>query len=62
MTIATGVELPETEIEDICRRYQVKELSLFGSAARGEMRPDSDVDFPWISSLPLAQVCSVSRR
>ncbi len=29
---------------DLCRRYQVRELSLFGSAARGEMRPDSDVD------------------
>ena len=28
----------------ICRRYGVKELSLFGSTARGEMRPDSDID------------------
>ncbi len=28
----------------LCRRYGVKELSLFGSAARGEMHPDSDVD------------------
>jgi hypothetical protein len=44
MTIAVGIELPEAEIADICRRHQVKELSLFGSAARGEMRPDSDVD------------------
>src|SRR2546428_9675507 len=31
-------------IADFCRRWKVKELSLFGSAARGEMRPDSDVD------------------
>lgn len=45
MTIAVGIELPETEIADICRRHQVKELCLFGSAARGEMRPDSDIDF-----------------
>jgi predicted nucleotidyltransferase len=44
MTIAAGVELPEAGIVEICRRHQVKELSLFGSAARGEMRPDSDVD------------------
>jgi predicted nucleotidyltransferase len=33
-----------TEIAEICRRYQVKELSLFGSAARGQLRPDSDID------------------
>ena len=34
---------PET-IADFSRRWKVKEFSLFGSAARGEMRPDSDVD------------------
>ncbi|MGD1071345.1 MAG: nucleotidyltransferase domain-containing protein [Bryobacteraceae bacterium] len=44
MTIATGIELPENAIADICRLQQVKELSLFGSAARGEMGPDSDYD------------------
>ena len=45
MTIAAGIELPEAEIVEICRRHEVRELSLFGSAARGEMRPDSDIDF-----------------
>jgi predicted nucleotidyltransferase len=44
MTIATGIELPESAIAEICRRHQVKELFLFGSAARGELRPDSDFD------------------
>lgn len=45
MTIAAaGIELPMFEIVEICHRHQVKELSLFGSAARGEMRPDSDID------------------
>lgn len=44
MTIAPGTILPEAEIAEICRRYQVKELSVFGSAARGEARPDSDID------------------
>jgi predicted nucleotidyltransferase len=39
------VSLPDTEIGEICRRYRVKELSLFGSAARGDLRPESDVDF-----------------
>ena len=31
-------------LAEICRRYGVKELSLFGSAAHGELRPESDVD------------------
>ena len=31
-------------ITDFCRRWKVKEFALFGSAARSEMRPDSDVD------------------
>ena len=29
---------------DLCRRYGVRKLSLFGSAARGELTPGSDVD------------------
>jgi predicted nucleotidyltransferase len=32
------------DIAEVCRRYQVKELSIFGSAARGDMRSDSDID------------------
>ena len=31
-------------LAEVCRRYAVKELSLFGSAVRGEMRPESDID------------------
>ena len=44
MTIAPGLEIPEAKIAEICRRHLVRELSLFGSAARGEMRADSDID------------------
>jgi len=33
-----------TSLAKVCRRYGVKELSLFGSAVRGEMRPESDID------------------
>ncbi len=45
MIIAADVQVPDVAIAEICRRYGVRELSLFGSAARGEMGPDSDVDF-----------------
>lgn len=31
-------------LESICRRYRIRELSLFGSGARGELRADSDLD------------------
>lgn len=38
-------EFPTTALNALCRKYQVRELSLFGSAARGELRADSDLDF-----------------
>lgn len=44
MTIAPGIDVPSETIADLCRRYQVREMSVFGSAARGEMRADSDID------------------
>ena len=28
----------------LCERWRIVELAVFGSAARGEMRPDSDID------------------
>ncbi|HXP85816.1 MAG TPA: nucleotidyltransferase family protein [Bryobacteraceae bacterium] len=36
------VDIPS--LTEVCRRYSVKELALFGSAVRGEMRPESDID------------------
>lgn len=39
-----GVFASEEQLADICMRYGVRELSLFGSAVRGEMGPDSDID------------------
>ena len=33
------------QIEEICRRYYVRELSLFGSALRSDFRRNSDYDF-----------------
>lgn len=36
--------VPKRKLAAICRRYGVQKMSLFGSAARNELRPDSDVD------------------
>ncbi len=32
------------DLAAVCRRNEVRELSVFGSAVRGQQRPDSDVD------------------
>jgi predicted nucleotidyltransferase len=44
VTLESGIEIPVERIGEICRRYGVKEMAVFGSAARGDMRPDSDID------------------
>lgn len=44
MTITQGLEVPVEALAAVCRKYHVRELSVFGSAARDDMHPDSDVD------------------
>ena len=44
MILTSGIELPTDRIADVCRRYDVQELSVFGSAARGDLKPESDID------------------
>jgi uncharacterized protein len=34
----------EDDLAAICARWRVRDLAVFGSAARGEMRADSDID------------------
>ena len=36
--------IPADQLQDICRQFQVSSLKVFGSVARGEERPDSDID------------------
>jgi uncharacterized protein len=38
------IQLPKPQIIDFCRRWKVRELSLFGSVVRADFRPGSDVD------------------
>ncbi len=38
------IPLPMDAIADVCRRYYVRELALFGSVLRDDFRDDSDID------------------
>jgi hypothetical protein len=39
-----GVNFPDDQIAEFCRRHGVKKLSVFGSILRDDFRPESDVD------------------
>jgi|SRR4051812_33416875 predicted nucleotidyltransferase len=39
-----GIQVQDAAFRSLCQRYSVKELSIFGSRARGDNRPDSDID------------------
>jgi len=44
LTIAGNLSISRTDLDLIARKFHVRKLILFGSAARGEMRSDSDID------------------
>lgn len=39
-----ALDIDHTRLVDVCRRYHVATLELFGSRAKGTARADSDVD------------------
>lgn len=43
--VRSPIKLPRDKLAAFCRRWQITELALFGSAGRNDFRPDSDVDF-----------------
>lgn len=43
--IAHGIDLNTEAIRDFCRKWKIRELSVFGSILRHDFRPDSDIDF-----------------
>ena len=43
-TRVPGLDYDEQALAELCQRWHIRELRLFGSQARGEARPDSDVD------------------
>jgi predicted nucleotidyltransferase len=40
----SSLQIDEYVLEKVCRRNGVSKLSVFGSFARGQDRPDSDID------------------
>src|SRR5580700_3788403 len=44
MTLKSGIEIPLDRVSELCARFGVTELAVFGSAARGDLRADSEVD------------------
>lgn len=49
------IAVPSQPVADLCRRYQVHRLALFGSVLRDDFRFDSDVDI-LVDFGPAAQV------
>jgi len=42
------IALPLDEIGAFCHRWKIVRLELFGSATRGDLRDDSDLDFLYV--------------
>jgi predicted nucleotidyltransferase len=55
------IAIPLQDLAALCRKYNVEELAVFGSAVREDFRAESDVDFlvrfhnddagPWLANL-----------
>ena len=43
--MAARLDLKEKQIQELCKRFDVKELYLFGSATTDDFSEDSDLDF-----------------
>ena len=42
------VEVDAERLREVCERYGIASLEIFGSTARGEQRPGSDVDLLYV--------------
>lgn len=40
-----ALQIDREALAELCRRWKIRELSLFGSALREDFGPDSDLDF-----------------
>jgi len=44
LVIGGTIAVPRAALKQLARRHHIRRLELFGSAARGELKPDSDID------------------
>lgn len=44
LVIGGEIEISRSALQELVKRFHIRRLYLFGSAARGELRPDSDID------------------
>src|SRR5208337_3378285 len=61
LAFQSNITLPNDRIAALCEKYQLEELSVFGSVSRDDFGPESDVDFlvvfkdndsgPWMSKV-----------
>jgi predicted nucleotidyltransferase len=49
------IKIPTAKIAEFCKRWNVSEFAIFGSALRGDFRSDSDIDV-LVSFAPQAHV------
>jgi predicted nucleotidyltransferase len=42
--VSRKIDIPMDRIEEFCRRWKIREFSLFGSVLREDFGPQSDVD------------------
>src|SRR5687767_174658 len=49
------IKIPKAKIAEFCRRWNVSEFAIFGSALRDDFRVDSDVDI-LVSFAPQARI------
>ncbi len=44
MGYSLSQKIPNDKLADFCRKNHIRKLSVFGSAVRGQLGPDSDID------------------
>lgn len=44
MRLPSGIEVPQQEIAELCKKWGIRKLELFGSALTGNFTPESDLD------------------
>jgi len=61
MELAPGVSIDDERLQVFCSAHGIRRLGLFGSALRGQLRPDSDIDLLVEFEPERTQGCSGSR-